>query len=392
VIPRLDTVGGRAKLKARNATYWQKLSTSCHLGFRKLAADSEGTWLAQAYDPGTKKQTRRSLGPFDELPAHLRFDAAKKVAEAWFAHLGHGGSVDTVTVQQACAEYVDWVRLKGREAAAVDAETRFKRYLYPDRIADIELAKLTRRHVELWRLKLTTTPVVINPHARRPKTRARAPATVNREMATLRAALNLAHDHGAVTSDMAWRVALRRIENADRRRDVYLDRAQRTALIASAAPDLAIFLQGLSIVPLRPGTLAALKASSFDKRLGVLSVGKDKSGADRRIKLPEQTSAFFEVQARSKLPSAPLLARGDGKAWDKDSWKKPVRAAAKAAGLPNSITAYALRHSTITDLATGGLDLLSVARVSGTSVAMIEKHYGHHRADLAAAALAALTL
>ncbi len=51
-----------------------------------------------------------------------------------------------------------------------------------------------------------------------------------------------------------------------------------------------------------------------------------------------------------------------------------------------------MRHSVITDLVTGGLDLLTVAQLSGTSVAMIEKHYGHLRADHAAAALAGLTL
>ena len=392
MILHLDTVGGRAKLKPRRVPYWQKVSTGCHIGFRKPVADSEGTWLAQAYDEGTKKQTRRSLGSFDELPAHLRFDAAKKAAEEWFTHLGRGGNLDTLTVRRACAEYVDSVRGRGREATAIDTEARFQRHVYPQRIATIELPKLSRRHVELWRLGLTTTPVVINPHAKRPKTRPRAAASVNRDMAALRAALNMAHDNGAVTSDMAWRVALRRIENADRRRDVYLDRAERAALIANAAADLAIFLQGLSIVPLRPGSLAALKVSNFGKRTGVLTVGQDKAGADRRIKLPEQTSAFFEAQARSKLPSAPLLCRADGKPWDKDSWKKPFRAAAKAAGLQNNITAYALRHSTITDLVTGGLDLLTVAQVSGTSVQMIERHYGHYRADLAAAALATLTL
>ncbi|HEX7501522.1 MAG TPA: tyrosine-type recombinase/integrase [Polyangia bacterium] len=321
----------------------------------------------------------------------MRFDAAKKAA-AWFEHLDRGGSLDTLTVREACEEYIASVRMKGKEATAADIAARFKRRIYSEKIADIDLPKLTRRHVEAWRLSFTTTPVVINPHTKKPKTRARASSSVNRDMAALRAALNLAHDNGAVTSDMAWRVARRRIENADRRRDAYLDRAQRAALIANAPSDLALFLQGLSVIPLRPGALASLKAASFEERLSVLTIGKDKSGGDRRIKLPQQTSTFFGVQARDKLPSAPLLARGDGKAWDKDSWKKPVRAAAKAAGLSDEITAYAMRHSTITDLVTGGLDLLTVAQVSGTSVAMIEKHYGHLRADHAAAALATLTL
>ncbi|MCE9659932.1 MAG: tyrosine-type recombinase/integrase [Burkholderiales bacterium] len=392
MIRRLDTVEGRGRLQARRAPYWQKLSTGCHVGLRKLATNSEGTWIAQAYDAATQKQTRRSLGTFGELSAHLRFDAAKKAAEAWFEHLGRGGSLDTLTVREACEEYVASVRTKGREATAVDIAARFKRRVYTEKIADIDLPKLTRKHIEAWRSKLTAIPVVVNPHAKKPKTRVRALSTVNRDMAALRAALNLAHDNGAVTSDMAWRVALRRIENADGRRDAYLDRAQRSALIANSPPDLALFLQGLSVIPLRPGALASLKAASFEKRLSVLTIGKDKTGGDRRIKLPKQTSTFFGAQAMNKLPSAPLLARGDGKPWDKDSWKKPVRAAAKAAGLSDDITAYAMRHSTITDLVTGGLDLLTVAQVSGTSVAMIEKHYGHLRAEHAAAALAALAL
>lgn len=69
-----------------------------------------------------------------------------------------------------------------------------------------------------------------------------------------------------------------------------------------------------------------------------------------------------------------------------------MKAAATAAGLDAAVTAYTLRHSVITDLVTGGLDLLTVAQLSGTSVLMIEKHYGHHRAEHAAAALAGLAL
>jgi site-specific recombinase XerD len=78
--------------------------------------------------------------------------------------------------------------------------------------------------------------------------------------------------------------------------------------------------------------------------------------------------------------------------WNKDSWKKPVKAAAIAAKLTDPVSAYTIRHSVITDLVTNGLDLLTVAQLSGTSVAMIEKHYGHHRADHAAKALAGLAL
>ena len=75
---------------------------------------------------------------------------------------------------------------------------------------------------------------------------------------------------------------------------------------------------------------------------------------------------------------------------NKDAWKYPIKEAVKAAGLPAATTAYTLRHSVITDLIRARLPILTVAQLSGTSVAMIEKHYGHLVRDDAEEALATL--
>jgi site-specific recombinase XerD len=389
---RIDTVDARGKLKPRPSPYWHKMAKGCHIGFRRLAAGSSGAWLARWYDTATGKQTVTSFGGFDDLPAHQRFDAAVKAASEWFMHLGKGGSLEVITVAQACANYVAAVQASKGTKQADDLRARFERWVNGDKLAKVALPKLTRRQVEVWRRTLETTPVVADPYAKKPTTRERAASTVNRDMSALRAALNRALDDGHVTTDMAWRVALRPFKDADGQRDAYLDRDQRKAMIQHAAADVGEFLQGLATVPLRPGALAALTVASFDRRLGVLTVGKDKAGRDRKIKLAPATAKWFEVRAKDKLPAAPLLSRADGKAWDKDAWKKPVKAAARAAGLGEEITAYAMRHSAITDLVTGGLDLLTVAQLSGTSVAMIERHYGHLRADHAAAAMEKLAL
>jgi len=53
--------------------------------------------------------------------------------------------------------------------------------------------------------------------------------------------------------------------------------------------------------------------------------------------------------------------RAYGKAWCKDSWKKPLEAAALAASLPAATTAYTLRHCVIADLIGAGADVLLVA-------------------------------
>ena len=182
------------------------------------------------------------------------------------------------------------------------------------------------------------------------------------------------------------------VKNADKRRELYLERAQRRTFIEKAPPDLGLFLRGLALLPLRPGALAALKVGDFDSHLKVLRIGKDKNGQERKIKLPDMTATLFAETSRSKLPGAALVSRANGKAWDKDAWKWPVKAAAEAAELPAGTTAYTLRHSVVSDLVHDGLDLLTVAQISGTSVAMIERHYGHLRSDVAAGALARLVL
>jgi len=390
----IDTVEARSRLKPRRAPYWVRLDPGVHLGFCRLTASSPGAWHVKVEDNSTGIRTQRSLGTFEALQPSARYSAAKKAAEALQQHVEVGGSADGMTVLQACEGYVAHLRADGRHAAADDAGARFARWVTGDKLGRVDLRKLAPHHLRTWRRGLAGTDVVINPHADEvdQRTRERSASSINRDMTTLRAALNLAREGGAVGTDAAWRAALKPAAGADRPRGLYLDRQQRAELVKHAPTDLAALLRGLALVPLRPGAMAALTVASLDKRVAMLTVGTDKAGADRRLMLPPATLAFFVEQTKGKLPGAPLFARADGKAWDKDAWKKPVKAAAAAAGLPGTTTAYTLRHGVITDLVGGGLDVLTAARLSGTSVSMIERHYGHLRAEAAAAALATLAL
>jgi integrase len=389
-------VSDRAALKPRHEPYWLRLSSGAYLGYRKLTKDSLGSWVAYWRDADTGKKQKHSLGEYEALAASERFDQAKKDAEAWLATRGLTLRIGVETVADACRDYVKHLRDEKRGATADDAEARFKRFVYPKKdLADCDLGKLTAHRLELWRKGLQKTAVKVSRTTKKDAkvvTRPRSASSVNRDVNTLRAALNRAHRLGCVASDVAWLEALKPTKNADGRRDVYLSRDQRRALIGHAAKDIAVYVKGLSLLPLRPGALADLKVKHFDARLGVLTIGKDKSGADRRVKLPAETAKFFGTLVVDKLPEAPLFARADGSAWDRFAWRDAIRDAVAAAGLPPATSAYALRHSTITDLATGGLDLMTVAQISGTSVAMIEKHYAHLQSDRAAAALAGLAL
>lgn len=389
---RIDTVSARDKLKARHAPYWAKLRTNYTLGFRKTTPASVGSWIARFRDPAGTYQLH-SLGALDQYPAHRRYDEAVKLALDWLEHRDGGGSATAITVADACKRYLKKLRDDGREATANDAEGRFKRWVYSDaKLSATPMLKLTPGILSDWRATLSATLATPQDKAKA-ATRKRSPATLNRDMSAFKAALNLALEDGYAVSSTAWDVKLRPVEAAGERREVYLDRAQRQLLIDKAAPDMALFIRALSSLPLRPGAVAARTVADFEPRLNTLHIGTDKNGKARTIPLPAGTAALIATQCKSKLPAAPIFARADGSAWNKDSWKGPIKDAVTAAGLPAAATAYSLRHSTITDLIVShGLDLLTVARLADTSLAMIEKHYGHLRQAHAANALAKLAI
>ena len=382
----LSKVGNRERLKVQREPHWQRLRAGCFLGFRPSKRGGKGTWIARVYDEDASRYQVKSLGDFGTLPGNEMFAAAKKETEKLAELVESGGEIRAKieTVADACREYA-----KDRP----EAEQRFKRYVYEDSIAKVKLDKLRRRHVKEWRQRLEAQPALVSRRKKGdPVERERAPSTVNRDMAVLRAALSKVLSPGAPNSEAAWQEALKAIPNANGRRTLYLDRKQRKKLIESTDAEAAPFVRALCLLPLRPGAMAALTAGDFDKRTAELTIGKDKTGKPRRIQLPQEAAQLLAKQAKNKLPGAPLFMRANGKAWDKDSWKRPIASAVTAAELPTDATAYTLRHSTITDLVSAGLPLLTIAQISGTSAEMIERHYGHLASDAAVKALGELAL
>lgn len=382
----LSKVGNRERLKVQREPHWQRLRAGCFLGFRPSKRGGKRTWIARVYDEDASRYQVKSLGDFGTLPGNEVFAAAKKEAVKLAELVESGGEIRTKieTVADACREYA-----KDRP----EAEQRFKRYVYEDSIAKVKLDKLRRRHVKEWRERLEAQPALVSRRKKGdPIERDQAPSTVSRDMAVLRAALSKVLSPSAPNSEAAWQEALKAIPNANGRRTLYLDRKQRKKLIESTDAEASPFVRALCLLPLRPGAMAALMAGDFDKRTAELTIGKDETGKPRRIQLPLEASQLLAKQATNKLPGAPLFMRANGKAWDKDSWKRPIATAVTAAELPADATAYTLRHSIITNLVSAGLPLRDIAQISRTSAEMIERHYGHLASDAAVKALGELAL
>lgn len=371
----LDRVDRRTKLQPRREPYWQRLTAGRSLGFRRLTADSAGNWIARVYNG--QRYEQKPLGDFATLLEKERFDAAKKAAEEWFSHLDAGGSTDAVSVKQACDAYVKHLRIEKGDAAANDAEGRFRRLVYPDPIARVQLSKLAPRHVSDWKERVLA--------------KGGTRGSFNRNATALRRALNLAHDRRDVASNHAWSKELRAFKNADGRRDLYHDRKERRALLKHTSEEAAPFVRSLAFLPFRPGDVAKLKVEHLNLRQRVLSIPTGKT-EPRIVPLSAEALAHFKECAKDKLPGAWLVSRADGGQWKKESWRDEIKLAAAGARLPSGTCAYTIRHSVITDLIVGGLDLFTISKISGTSIQMLQNHYGHLLQEHAREALKGLSL
>ena len=369
---KIDRVDYRKTLpSADTEPYWKRLEEGRHIGYRPASE----TWIARAYDG--ERYAYHPLGGFADVPEKNQYAAAKRKAEVWFKHLDQGGSTEPHTVKAACEAYVEKLRLERSEDAAKNAEGFFRRLVDSDPIAEVQLSKLTRPDMSAWRKRLLE------------KNNDRA--SFNRNVTPLRAALNLAHQEGKVASDQAWLAALKPFKGAGNRRTLYLDRAKRRALVEGASDESRPLFKAMALLPMRPGELAALKVEHLKVDERVLEIPTGKTEA-RVIPLEGEALAHFKECAKGKLPAAWLLSRADGSQWDRFAWRDEMKLAAARARLPEATVAYTLRHSIITDLVSGGLDLFHVAKLAGTSIAMIEKHYGQLQREHVRKALAQMAL
>lgn len=361
----ISTKLARRALPYRLEPYWRRLAPGEYVGYRQSQANPYGTWVARFRDE-EGRQRYHALGGFEEL------HQAEKAAKEWIAAAKLSGSVEPLTVALACKHYVSELKQQGKEAAAKDAENRFSRLVYGTAFAKIKMDVLRADHVKQWRDGKTGLKA----------------ATVNRDLAALRAAFNMAFKEGLVASDIAWR-GVKKIQTPDgesTRRDRWLTADERKALLEAAHPALAAFMRALLLTAARPGELAACNVSHFDRKAGVLHIPSGKTGS-RSIPLSNAMLELCQAQSKDKLPNAPLFTDPDGRRWARTVWATWAREARRQAGFGEDVTLYVLRHTAISEMIVSGIDAFTVARMAGTSTSMIDKHYGHLCAERTRSAL-----
>ena len=371
----ISTVSARDKLKKKYATgatrtnpYWTRLRQGAYLGYRVTSK----TWVARWRNRNGDQVFHALAGASAYRPSD-QFDEAKGLAEEWFAQVGSGAVRAAVrgTVKDALETYIRELSKGGRQATADNAEGRFALLVWADPIADLSLESLTLEDMEEWRERIRD---------------GRQNRTVNRHVRSIVAGLNLANKKGHIGNPVAWALTPL-LDDVEETADttVFLTPRQREDLVNAASPSCAAFLTAIGHTGGRPGELASATRQDFDAKGGTL-VLKHKKGRpakfrQRAVVLSDEALKFFKTQARGKLPSAPLLVDPNGVPWHRHKWADEIQTAIKTANkgakrIPFGTSAYSFRHARISELLqVHGIDPLTVAHQTGTSLRMLEKYY-----------------
>ena len=368
---KTDTRSARSNLAQRREPYWARVARGYALGYRK--GSSGGTWIARRQMPGGGKQYK-ALGQADDaLDADgyrvLSFDQAQDKAREWFRQTARheAGIEDNLTVRDATEDYLGYLRRERAASTAYDTAKRAYKHILPT-LGKRRVSDLTAKQIARWRDSMV-------PNDQDAETRRRAQDSANRVLTTLRAALNRAWRDGQVTGDSAWR-RVQPFKGVGEAREVFLSEAEGQRLVNMCRDKALRDLVAAGLLTGgRLGELTAARVADVDLNEGTWTVRSGKTGK-RDVFLSPSALDLFEQLCAGRPKTQHIFLRSDGTRWAKGQHHYFFTEAVSKAKLDPATTFYALRHSYISHALKSGVPTQLLAENTGTSIRMIEKHYG----------------
>ncbi|MCP3869434.1 MAG: tyrosine-type recombinase/integrase [Gammaproteobacteria bacterium] len=353
----IDTITKRRNLPPRREPYWHKLRAGQYLGLRK--SERSETWIVRRSTDGGKKK-------YYSLGGDLDFERAQDEALAWLkqSEQVEPGQPTRYTVTVAVADYVAHLAIENGEKSSKAVKQSLEKHLV-SRLGKVELGRLTTNQIKKWRDGLVKTGD--------PETVRRSKDTANRVLSIAKAAFNLAFRSGIIGSDTAWR-RVPAFKGVGENRKLFLTEGQVQALLEAATGGFRALLQAAVLTGGRYGELVAVKVSDLDLINGALQL--DGKTGPRDCYLSDDAMDFLKIQARDRLPQACLFTRDDGTPWGKSHQHRPMKEAVQSAKLPAETVFYSLRHYHISRALLAHIPAQVIAENCGTSIRMLEKHYG----------------
>jgi integrase len=371
---KLETRSARLRLAPRSKPYFVRLTRGVALGYRRTK--TAGTWLVRVTAAGLD-WTERLAGADDNVDADgrdvLTYDDAQAKARIV---AGAGKPTEANTVKAAIDRYEEHLKSRGGDMRNV----KRVRYHLPEKLAARVVATLLAEELTKFRDELVAKV---------------KPATVDRTMRGLKAALNLAANTDERITRRPWRTALATVAGASEARNVILDEGDMRTAIGAAYRDSVEFgelVELMAVTGARPSQLVRLRGEDIqgdwiDARTRqrqprvMMPVSHKGSGLKKMTHRPVPITE--KLAERIKGRTGVLLKRADGKPWAEVGLANYFAAAMRGLKFnnPTKVTMYALRHTSIVRQLLANVPVRVVAALHDTSVMMIERNYSRYIAD-----------
>ncbi len=359
---KIDTPEQRVKLHPRREPYWDRITQGKHLGFRKGKAG--GHWIARLHPAGSKRQ-------FKPLGSEQELDYTKALAMAieWFEDVD-GPEPDETRIKHVISRYLDYLHDECSANSYSTMKSRADKHIFPQ-LGERRIADLKTSDYESWlRERAKQMARGFDNECKR-----KARYSANECLKILKAALNRAHKSNRGLPRDEWAHVERLKGGVTIGRKIFLTGNEPQRLVNAcegAFRDLVMF--GL-MTGCRLGEAYAMRVRDFDPDRGEWDVEISKTGP-RVCVLHDDAIGLLGRLCAGKKKSDHIFLRGDGVPWNRANVQPPMKRAVVRAELDSATTYYALRHSYISSQLKAGVPPQIVAENVGTSVTMIEKHYG----------------
>lgn len=220
------------------------------------------------------------------------------------------------------------------------------------------------------------TPSLVNQYKRARYVEGMKPATINRELACMKKAFNLAiREWEWCRENPVSRVAMEREQN---KRDRWLSREEEKGLLEGCGPwlrDLVVFALGTGM---RMGEILELTWRGVDFTRRTVTVFRSKNGERRTIPVNPTVLAVLREKARVRsLQTELVFCSQTYTPIEGGHLRRAFRLALRKAKI-EEFHFHDLRHTFATRLAQQGVDLYTIQRLLGHKSPIMTQRYAHH--------------
>lgn len=370
---RIETREARRRLKVRKEPYWRQVHKGLSIGYYR--GTQTGSWNARRIVDGRKVYQRiATADDYADADGEIVLSYEQAVQRVMNGdQIKPATAEGKYTVSDAVKEYLQDLQARSPRGYH-DAYLRYQKHVLP-KFRARTVSSLTRSEIRRWHQQIAGTN---SEDAEKYRQRCN---TANRNLSSLKAALNFCYTEGRVSDRSAWD-QVKPFHNVDAPRVRYLSEVEARRLINRASREFRPLVRAGLLTGCRYGEIISLEVNHFDADAAVLQINEGKTGKVRNVPLTDEGLQFFVEQTAGRTGRELIFQRASGRPWRKSEQARPMLAACIAAKIEPPVSFHILRHTYGSLLARKRVPLQIISAAMGhADTRMTERHYAHLSPD-----------